>query len=325
MSDWTRTDVVYRSLVAVLSMLIGAIVLGWSWRLHPALELMPTVLAQLVPIALAVVVGFMALRRWKCALVAAAVLLLVTASMVPFWTASADPLPDDRETITVMHYNIFFGNDDFASIASHISASDADVVAVHELLPDQWDALEPLLVGYPFRIAEPLVETDGHPGGGMALLSKMPLDRVVVGPEMSPAHRVTLVATTTVGGHTVQIVGLHPPASRTDSAKVAVRNAQIDGVARLATESNLPMIVLTDLNITPTSPVYRQFLDDTGWRDPHRIVGWQSTWPTWGGPFGLPIDHVFVSNEFALHSYRTGDGAGSDHKSIVAVVSLDPG
>ena len=103
---------------------------------------------------------------------------------------------------------------------------------------------------------------------------------------------------------------------------MALRDTQIEGVVALLAETSGPALIMTDLNITPTSPAYRSFIDELGWRDPHRLVGWQSSWPSWGGGLGLPIDHVFVSDHFALHGYDVGSGAGSDHKSVVATLSL---
>ena len=80
--------------------------------------------------------------------------------------------------------------------------------------------------------------------------------------------------------------------------------------------------MMTDMNVTPFSPDYKAFLSGLGWRDPHKLAGWHATWPDFAGPIGTPIDHIFVSDGVLLHSYETGHGAGSDHATLTATVSV---
>ncbi len=85
-----------------------------------------------------------------------------------------------------------------------------------------------------------------------------------------------------------------------------------------------PAIVITDLNISATSPEYAAFLDELGWSDPRRDLGIEPTFPStgWMAPFGVAIDHVLVSPELVVHRYELGAGGGSDHHSLVATISL---
>ncbi len=159
----------------------------------------------------------------------------------------------------------------------------------------------------------------------MAILSKIELEEVVLPAEVSPPHRPVLAATVVVAGNQVLVVGMHPHASRTDSAKVDLREAQLDAVAALVSERGGTSIVAGDLNLAPTSTQYRGFLDDLGWRDPHRSVGWNETWDFRRLPIGLPVDHVLVSDDIALLGYDIGEGAGSDHRTVTARLSLPPG
>lgn len=312
---------VQRVLVGLLAALVATLVVGWLAFVHPIFEAVTNVRAQLFPIATLVLIGFIVLRSWRLVVGSALVLAICLSYVVPYWTATADPLPLNAETTRVMQYNIYFGNDDARAIADHVDVADADVVVLHEVTPNQWANLEPLLLNHPHHIAEPLDESRGQLGGGLVMVSRHPIQRVAVSASISPGDRVVVAGTTELNGTPTLVIGLHPFASRTDSRKANLRQRQLNGVAELASNSALPVVIVADLNIAPTSPQYHGFINDLGWRDPHRIVGWKSTWPTWG-PGGLPIDHVFVSNDFALHSYELGDGAGSDHRSLVAEISL---
>jgi len=86
-----------------------------------------------------------------------------------------------------------------------------------------------------------------------------------------------------------------------------------------------PAVLLTDMNVTPTSSAYGDLLDDLGWRDTHRITGWDASWPSVGGWLGLPIDHVLVSDNVAVHTIDAIGAGGSDHRAMLAELSIPPG
>ena len=79
------------------------------------------------------------------------------------------------------------------------------------------------------------------------------------------------------------------------------------------------------MNVTPTSTAYRSLLDDLGWHDTHRITGWDASWPSFGGWLGLPIDHVLVSDNVAVHAIDAVGNGGSDHRALRAELSISPG
>lgn len=285
---------------------------------------MLTNVAPLMLLLAVIVAGLALWQREKVpAAIAAAAGLWFAFLLVPYVFASADARPDDADEVhRALQYNVYFGNDDLDRIAGLVEGSGADVVALHEITTEQWIGLQPLLPSYPYALAEPWDGDGLQLGGGMALLSRAPLTAIEVDPEASVLGRPILAASTEVGGADIVIVGLHPHASRFEGAKVDLRNRQLDAVGELLRDESRPALILTDLNMAPTSSDYRSLLDDLGWRDPHRVTGWDASWPTWGGFFGLPIDHILVSNDVALHSLESGDGGGSDHRSLVAEFSL---
>ena len=304
-------------------MLVVVTVAAWAGRFHPWLELLPNARNQILLVAAIAATAWLVTGQRGPAAVAALVVAVHAAYLVPYVLATPDPEPTAAATVRAMQYNIFYNNDDLSAVAGHIIESDADVVAIHELLPEVWVTLEPQLDGeYPHRYAVPFDEHEGQLSGGMALLSKTPLSPVQVPDKFSPPDRVLLAATTEIDSQPITVIGLHPHASRFESRKVELRETQIEGVTELATGTDNAVMVLADMNVTPTSPMYQDLLTDLGWRDPHRVAGWDSTWPTWGGPLGFPIDHVLVSDHFAIHGAQTGNGAGSDHRSLTVDLSL---
>ncbi len=304
--------------------LLLATLLALLGRVNPILELLANGHAQMLVLSLVAFVLLLVTRNVRPAAIVAFALVINGVIVAPYIFPRPDSgvaSPDDQAT--VLQFNIFYNNEDLNAVAQHIVDSDADVAVLHELLPEQWDTLETLLTNhYPHTIAEPFRARTGQLSGGMAILSRSPLERLPVDPAYSPEDRVLLAAETELHGRMTTVIGLHPHASRFESRKITLRDTQIEGVVDLAARTTGPIIVAADMNITPTSPAYKDFLDRTQWHDPHRSVGWHSTWPAFDTPFGFPIDHVFVSNELIVTGYETGDGAGSDHRSLTAQIAF---
>lgn len=314
--------VVENMLRGVVGLLVLLTVAAWLGRLAAVLELVSNFRFSLLLLAVVVMCVTALARRRLLLVVATLVGLVHLFAMLPYWTADADEVADGAETAEVLQYNIFFDNHDYDAVAAMINESPAVVVGLHEISDEQWHALQPLLTTHPHSIAVPVSADVGQLGGGMALLSRNPIKEIPVESAANDRARPILAFRTEVLGQPTTVVGLHPHASRFESAKIELRNDQLAAVADLVSTTGGPAVVVTDLNIAPHSPDYQDFVDDLGWRDPHRIVGWAPTWPALLGGIGAPIDHIFVSNEFLLHDYVVGPAVGSDHRSLTAIVSL---
>lgn len=310
-------------LVLATGLLALATTLGWFGGLHPWLEMLTNAPTQMMVTGLLLLIAATVSRRWFVACLSLFVVVWFGAQLWPYWRAAPDPLPADAASVLIaQQYNVYFGNSDLDRIAAEVRASNADVVALHEITSEQWRGLRDRLTEYPHAIAEPWDGGELQLGGGMALISRTPLTSIAVDGEASVTGRPILAASTDLGGHEIVVVGLHPHASRFEKHKVDLREAQLGAVVGLLADEARPAIVLTDLNMTPTSSDYRAFLDDLDWRDPHKLTGWDASWPARGGAFGLPIDHIFVSDAVALHDIKSTGGGGSDHRALTAQFSV---
>lgn len=287
--------------------------------IETATNFRPQLLVMMVP--LVVLGGVLGGRREVAASLLPVVILSV--STLPYWIGVPPPIPEGTATARVMQYNLLYLNMDNAAILSEIHDSDADIVALHELTAGHWDTLGPALRSeYPFMIATPVRQrARGSNGGGKAILSRTPLERVDV---RRRYRSPPLVASVELNGQRVLVVALHPSPARTNNFLIDQRNDKMKATVEAVADHDGPAIVITDLNIAPTSPEYGTFLDDLGWSDPRRDLGIEPTFPAsgWAAPFGVAIDHVLVSPEIVVHRYDLGDGGGSDHHSLVATISF---
>lgn len=79
-----------------------------------------------------------------------------------------------------------------------------------------------------------------------------------------------------------------------------------------------------DFNASQDHAAFRRILD-TGLYDAARPAGADRTvtWPARTAPaFGVQIDHVLVSEEFAAHRARFLDLADTDHRALVVDLTL---
>ena len=93
------------------------------------------------------------------------------------------------------------------------------------------------------------------------------------------------------------------------------------------TEFEGPLVVMGDLNMTGTSPLFRELLERGGLTDTRRGFGACLSW-TLGDLPGrwLCLDHVLVRGGVGVALRGTGADIGSDHLPATAVLRLsEPG
>mgnify|MGYP003556423943 CR=1 FL=1 len=101
-----------------------------------------------------------------------------------------------------------------------------------------------------------------------------------------------------------------------------LRAAALPPAAGTARSSDLPVILLGDLNLTPDSPAFARLLDASGLRDAVDGRRWRPTWQAGFWPLALRIDHVLVSPQLCVESVEVGPSIGSDHRPVIARLRL---
>lgn len=208
--------------------------------------------------------------------------------------------------LKLFNANLWWRNDRVDTLLEHVKAADPDIVVMQEVFGPWRRAVETLLPRYPH-----VAPTDWR-SAGIVILSKHPL-------RAGPSDDFTTAAEIDLRGRTVRLVALHMP-TPLSAAKWTAQSAVLARLVSAARATDAPLIVSGDFNLTPHSPRFARFLAESGLRRAPTARFWPATWPAasglkYGGPLwrGFEIDHVLVSDVFALVSAQRGPDIGSDH------------
>lgn len=293
----------------------AALVLSWFESLH----FLPDACAQLRPqwiaacLAAMLVLELNGKRRW--AMGAAAGIVAGSCMTIPplFLTAPTAP-KDAQPVLRIWMQNVLASNENYNAVIDSIKAADPDLILLLELSAGWKSAAQALEKDYPFQVYE--ARDDNF---GFGFLSRIP---VVKGEAVDlsgfdiPSARVTL------NWHNKEIdfLGTHTlPALGSDHFRV--RNWHLKDIGKEAITAFKPFIVAGDLNVTPSSGVWRKMVKSSGLRSAGNLAA-----PSWS-PFHVPlmdarIDYVLVSSQWKVRKFQLGPQNGSDHKSVLVELTL---
>lgn len=129
----------------------------------------------------------------------------------------------------------------------------------------------------------------------------------------------TLCVVARTPGGPIGLIAMHA-SSPWAPARWRVGNLAARRAARVASEmraSGLPVVVLGDLNATPTGARSRRLAKDGGLRRCKPLAAAMGTFPAWlPWPLRVAIDDALVTDGFGVTSWRTLECPGSDHAAV---------
>ena len=262
-----------------------------------------------------VVLGFGLLRAWRHVTVSIPVVLVVALPVLVLWRP-AEPAPGHDVALRVLSLNVAFDDRNSQEVLDLIETLHPDIVGLVEVNSRWMNRLSSLDHEYRHRAVHA-----SRRGGGVALLSRLPLDRAEIRPFVT-ARRYFAVATLEVEGHPIALSVVHTAAPVWES-RTRDRNAQFEALAAIGREfPDRNMIVIGDFNTSPWSPAYRKLVQETGWRNAAQGFGYRPTWPAQRPWLGIPIDHHLVSSRVAVERFETVGPTGSDHLAVYTELSF---
>src|SRR5262249_2624570 len=221
--------------------------------------------------------------------IAAAVGVAINLAAVAPWYIHGNKTTtnrDGRRLVKLILANVDHENDAHETFIAFAQKHAPDVLVVQEVNEVWRESLRALQSLYPFS-----EEAPRGGGSGMALYSRFRFDRLtVVFPEGDA--RPVILARMDIDGAPVSLLSLHPR-TPIQNEHFKLRNGMF--VAAADCLLNLPgsKICVGDLNITPWSPYYRSFVEQTRLAPVRKGFGLLPSWPTflffkW---LMIPLDH----------------------------------
>lgn len=216
--------------------------------------------------------------------------------------------------LKILQINVLWSNQNYSSINKMLITTKADIVSLQEVTPTWYKALEHQkgLKRFPYKLKEL--------NSRNILLSRIPLknSKIITVSAIEPQNSI-LYAEIPLGGKTVSIITLHPfiTLSSYDETRYIQHFQELD---------RLPYhpyrVLIGDLNTTPWSMHYSRFLKQMDLKDARAHQGFYPTWNTFKPFFYIPIDHVFVSEQFQAIYQKVGPFIGSDHLPVYMELAL---
>lgn len=218
----------------------------------------------------------------------------------------------EGDHIKVFSGNVFQDNTNYEGFVQLILQADPDIILLLET-DKQWEkGLAALEKNYPHTEKKALDNTYG-----MLFYSRLPVKRSAI--KFLTANDIpSLDAIVQLpGGQEVQLWGLHPkPPMPQEDTRSDAKDKELMKVALKARETDLPIIVLGDLNDVAWSKTTELFRKTSNLLDPRRGRGFYSTFSAKHWWVRFPLDYIFASTHFTLVGMRRLPPTGSDHFPI---------
>lgn len=300
--DWAAMGLVAAPLLVATAALSGV---GHRW-----LDILAQFTAPALFATLALVPVFALLRQARPVLLALGTCgLLLTAVWPQWWPPAGTPMAG-APTVRLYSANLFYRNDDVATIRRSIEAAAPDIIILLELAPEPARRSDELLMGYPYRVAPPGVTDKVRGPWRSVIASRYPLTPIAGRPD--GLHDVAATAQTPIGD--INIVGVHltrPWPFQEQWGQIS----QASALAAVVKDLTGPVVVAGDFNSVSAARIGKQVKRETGLIPASGRPGtWPSQLPSW---LGITIDQVWRSPDLALVSRRLGRPTGSDHRPVV--------
>jgi endonuclease/exonuclease/phosphatase (EEP) superfamily protein YafD len=270
--------------------------------------------------ALAAAGGVLAwLRKYRLAVLPALLGTVALARIVPFYVpdGTAEPV-GDAARLRILSFNVYTANREHRYVCEYVRQKHPAIAVFYEVNANWGRQLEQLEDDFPYHKTwiDPEIATRG-----LAVYSRFPLWDVQL-EDIGDGNRA-IIAEMLLDSRPVTLIAAHTTSPKSPS-RLQQRNRQLARLAELSGARSEPVVLVGDLNSSPWSPTFEDFLHTAGLRHSRLGSGVQATWPSAFCPFGIPIDHCLISNEFLVKRCRAGTDVYSDHLPlIVDLVLLD--
>jgi endonuclease/exonuclease/phosphatase (EEP) superfamily protein YafD len=234
--------------------------------------------------------------------------------LLPYLGSSGTAHSAIQPHLKVLTLNLHGESTDPEAFKLMVAAEDPDIILMSELPWNDESLPASLSAQYPYRAAS----RNGSPFD-VVLLSRWTLATWSV--DRSAASFLPVLTAHLCDPSSKErcltVVGLHSarPFGSGENLQQAHLHRAIDAV-RGASEGHV--IVMGDLNMTPWSAKFFEFVKTAGLNVYPQVRGLETTWLSRFPLFGLALDHVLVGPGIQIVQSRIGLDVGSDHLPVIA-------
>lgn len=275
---------------------------------HWFFELFSHFLLYALALSVLLFITFLRQKRWTLLLILLPLLAWQLAELNPY---AIPQEPSPNTDFTVLSQNFYLTNTNYKAFQTLIEEEEPDCFAVLEISTD-WDVvLGQYEADYPYQ------HLSDHRGPfGSLMACKSPAIFSNVDLAGYPAIQADLL----VKDQVVTLLAVHPPPPGGDFE--IKRDEVLTATTNYAAQIQGPLIIMGDFNSSPWSPIFKKLLAQGKLRDSRLGYGLESTWSRYSLLLKIPIDHILISEHFAVHNFRLGRFVGSDHLAPVAELDL---
>lgn len=289
-------------------------------------DLIANLRVQLILGLLGTLLLLLIMRHWRMAMIVMALAIWQTNSLqsafqspgntFSYLSSAADPI--SKPLIRVFLANVLKHNQNHDQVIAQIRTSGPDVIAILELGSDLEQALnQQLATSHPYVVSA----SQDNGNFGIGLWSRFPLSNERVFHLNTPILP-SIEADVQLPSRAIHLVATHP-LPPIGARNFNHRNKHLTLLAeqiqkQLRVDSAASVILLGDLNLTPWSPLFHDFLATTDLQNAAAGRGLQPTWYRWNAfPFGLILDHGLHSRNLRCLERKILPPNGSDHRALV--------
>ncbi|GHC01079.1 endonuclease/exonuclease/phosphatase family protein [Cerasicoccus arenae] len=222
---------------------------------------------------------------------------------------STERIESPERTYRAISANVYTKNSQLDRTETWIRQQEPDFVALIELTSDWQVVLENLKDILPYQQVQMW-------GGryGAAVLSRFPPTEQTA-PGFAGVGSVPYEVMTPDGP--LLLLLIHP-LSPTNEKAWNWRSNALTAIANYSAKESerVPTLVMGDMNTTPWSPFYRDFVSKSNVTPVVTSILPRRTWPTTNPLLWIPIDQFFLSDGLGAVTQWTGPDLGSDHYPI---------
>lgn len=292
---------------------------GYLGRWHKYAELASHFKIQYLLASIVCLLFCLFYGKWVWAIVAALGVAINLAVIAP-WYFGGNNSGSKRiagQRVKLLLANVNFKNSAYETFIAFVQRQTPDVLVVQEVDSAWCNSLQPLQSMYPFFEALPK-----GAGAGMALYSRFQFERlnvVLAEGDIRPG----ILAKMNIDGASVSLLSVHPRAP-IRKGHFELRNEMLVSAADCLRNLSGMKICIGDLNITPWSPYYRRFVEQTRLANVRKGFGLLPSWPTflffkW---LMIPLDHCLVSDGICVIDVKNGEPIGSDHLPLLVELEI---